>query len=114
MVNLIDSYRAGYSSSERQELELDFIHNRRQVLVSTSALEVGIDIGSLDATVTVGFPQTICSLRQQAGALTQGTHFAQMRTGRHRPEANFNIDLHQHQEDSTKTHLHTPSSWPKV
>ena len=38
-----------------------------QVLVTTSALELGIDVGGLDATVTVGFPSTICSFRQQAG-----------------------------------------------
>jgi DEAD/DEAH box helicase domain-containing protein len=38
-----------------------------QVLVSTNALEMGINIGGLDATVSLGMPSTICSFRQQAG-----------------------------------------------
>jgi DEAD/DEAH box helicase domain-containing protein len=37
------------------------------VLITTNALEVGINVGGLDATVSLGMPQTMCSFRQQAG-----------------------------------------------
>ena len=65
--NKIESYRGGYSRAERRELERRLQSNQICALVCTSALEMGIDVGSLDATVHVGVPETSSSLLQQAG-----------------------------------------------
>ena len=65
--NKIESYRGGYSRAERRELEKRLQSNQICALVCTSALEMGIDVGSLDATVHVGVPETASSLLQQAG-----------------------------------------------
>lgn len=63
----VDSYRAGYTPAERRKLEQDLQDGRLQVIVSTTALELGIDVGALDATVHVGLPSSIASLWQQMG-----------------------------------------------
>eukprot|EP00899_Mesostigma_viride_P005692 jgi/Mesvir1/15123/Mv14760-RA.2 len=63
----VESYRAGYTPAERQQLEQRFSMGQLLVLVATNALELGIDIGALDATVHVGIPETVASLRQQMG-----------------------------------------------
>ncbi|MBM4387342.1 MAG: DEAD/DEAH box helicase, partial [Deltaproteobacteria bacterium] len=61
------SYRAGYLPAERREIE-DGIRKREvMAVVSTPALELGIDIGGLDAVVTAGFPRSLSSLFQQGG-----------------------------------------------
>ncbi|MCP5028780.1 MAG: DEAD/DEAH box helicase [Actinomycetia bacterium] len=61
------SYRAGYLAAERREIEDDLHEGRIRGVVATSALELGIDIGGLDACVIDGFPGTIASLWQQIG-----------------------------------------------
>ncbi len=63
----IRTYRAGYTAGERRKIEEAFKAGAITVLVSTNALELGIDIGDLDAVVLVGFPGSIMSFWQRAG-----------------------------------------------
>jgi DEAD/DEAH box helicase domain-containing protein len=60
-------YRGGYLTAERREIEGRLFGGALRGVVATSALELGIDIGSLDACVLDGFPGTIASMWQQAG-----------------------------------------------
>jgi DEAD/DEAH box helicase domain-containing protein len=60
-------YRAGYTADQRRELERRLVSGELLAVVATSALELGIDIGLLDAAVGVGFPGTVAALRQQWG-----------------------------------------------
>jgi len=63
----IRSYRGGYLASERREIEEELSSGAVSAVIATSALELGIDIGGLDACVLSGFPGTIASMWQQAG-----------------------------------------------
>jgi DEAD/DEAH box helicase domain-containing protein len=63
----IAPYRAGYTPQQRRELERKLVAGELLGVVSTDALELGIDIGSLDAAICVTFPGTVASLRQQWG-----------------------------------------------
>lgn len=67
LVSKVDSYRAGYNQSERRALERKLQRGEISALVCTSALEMGIDVGALDATVHVGVPETASAMWQQAG-----------------------------------------------
>lgn len=60
-------YRGGYTPGERRRVESDFFEGRLDGVVATCALELGVDVGDLDATVHLGWPGSRCSLRQQAG-----------------------------------------------
>ena len=71
--NKIFSYRAGISKIRRREIEQNFKYKNILGISSTNALELGIDIGSLDATICSGFPGTISSFRQQIGRSGRGT-----------------------------------------
>jgi DEAD/DEAH box helicase domain-containing protein len=63
----IRGYRGGYLPGERREIERGLRDGRIRGVVSTSALELGIDIGSLDTVVMAGYPGTIAGTWQRAG-----------------------------------------------
>ncbi len=63
----ISSYRAGFLPEERRMIEAKLSSGRLLSVISTSALELGIDIGFLDICILVGYPGTLMSLRQRGG-----------------------------------------------
>jgi DEAD/DEAH box helicase domain-containing protein len=63
----VTAYRAGYLPQERREIENRLKNKTLKGVVSTNALELGIDIGSLDSVIISGYPGTVISTWQQAG-----------------------------------------------
>ena len=63
----LSPYRAGYTSGQRREIERRLAEGELLGVSATNALELGIDVGLLDAVISVGFPGTVASLRQQWG-----------------------------------------------
>ncbi len=68
----LSSYRAGYKASDRRDIEAAFKAGRITVLTATSALELGVDIGGVDAVVLVGYPGSLTAFWQRAGRAGRG------------------------------------------
>jgi DEAD/DEAH box helicase domain-containing protein len=67
-------YRAGYTPAQRREIERRLVEGDLLGVSATTALELGIDIGLLDCAISVGFPGTVASLRQQWGRAGRSGH----------------------------------------
>jgi DEAD/DEAH box helicase domain-containing protein len=67
-------YRAGYTPQQRREIEQRLVSGELLGVTATDALELGIDIGLLDCAISVGFPGTVASLRQQWGRAGRRGH----------------------------------------
>jgi DEAD/DEAH box helicase domain-containing protein len=67
-------YRAGYTPAQRREIERRLVEGELLGVSATDALELGIDIGLLDGAISVGFPGTVASLRQQWGRAGRRAH----------------------------------------
>jgi DEAD/DEAH box helicase domain-containing protein len=67
LAELIAPYRAGYTPAQRREIERRLADGELMAVCATNALELGIDIGELDAAICVTFPGTVASLRQMWG-----------------------------------------------
>jgi DEAD/DEAH box helicase domain-containing protein len=71
---LLSPYRAGYTPGQRREIEQRLFSGELLGVSATNALELGIDVGALDGVVSVGFPGTVASLRQQWGRAGRRGH----------------------------------------
>ncbi|MGD0712671.1 MAG: DEAD/DEAH box helicase [Gaiellaceae bacterium] len=67
-------YRAGYTAQQRRDIERRLVEGELLGVAATDALELGIDIGLLDCAISVGFPGTVASLRQQWGRAGRRGH----------------------------------------
>ncbi|MGZ5357543.1 MAG: DEAD/DEAH box helicase [Solirubrobacterales bacterium] len=67
LADRIAPYRAGYTPQQRREIEAKLARGELLAVAATDALELGIDIGELDAAICVNFPGTVASLRQMWG-----------------------------------------------
>jgi DEAD/DEAH box helicase domain-containing protein len=70
----LSPYRAGYTPAQRREIERKLVEGELLGVAATDALELGIDVGLLDCVVSVGFPGTVASLRQQWGRAGRRAH----------------------------------------
>jgi DEAD/DEAH box helicase domain-containing protein len=70
----LSPYRAGYTAAQRRQIERRLAAGELLGVSATNALELGIDVGMLDAVVSVGFPGTVASLRQQWGRAGRRGH----------------------------------------
>jgi DEAD/DEAH box helicase domain-containing protein len=70
----LSPYRAGYTPAQRREIERRLVAGELLGVTATDALELGIDIGLLDCAISVGFPGTVASLRQQWGRAGRRSH----------------------------------------
>lgn len=68
----VESYRAGYSPAERRSIEQRLFKGELSALTTTNAMELGVDVGGLDAVIINGYPGTLSSFRQQAGRAGRG------------------------------------------
>jgi len=63
----VKAYRSGYLKAERREIEAGLKSGEIKLAAATNALELGVDIGGVDAIIMAGYPGTIASTRQRAG-----------------------------------------------
>jgi DEAD/DEAH box helicase domain-containing protein len=70
----LSPYRAGYTPAQRREIEQRLVAGKLLGVSATNALELGIDVGLLDCVISVGFPGTVASLRQQWGRAGRREH----------------------------------------
>jgi DEAD/DEAH box helicase domain-containing protein len=70
----LSPYRAGYTPAQRREIERRLLEGELLGVSATNALELGIDVGLLDCVISVGFPGTVASLRQQWGRAGRRGH----------------------------------------
>ncbi len=70
----LSPYRAGYTPAQRRDIERRLVAGELLGVAATDALELGIDVGLLDAVISVGFPGTVASLRQQWGRAGRRGH----------------------------------------
>ena len=68
----VSSYRAGFLPEERREIEKKLFGGALDGVISTSALELGIDVGGLDVCILVGYPGTIVNTWQRGGRVGRG------------------------------------------
>ena len=69
----VSSYRAGFLPEERREIEAKLVSGELLGVISTSALELGIDIGGLDVCLLVGYPGTVAATWQRGGRVGRAT-----------------------------------------
>lgn len=67
LASTIRGYRSGYLKKDRREIEEGLKNGSIKLAVATNALELGVDIGGVDAVLLAGYPGSICSLRQRIG-----------------------------------------------
>lgn len=67
LIHEVMSYRGGYSPTDRRKIEREMFHGNLKAVISTNALELGIDIGGLDAVLMCGFPLSLANFHQQSG-----------------------------------------------
>jgi len=63
----VSNYRAGFLPEDRRRIERDLFEGRLDAVISTSALELGIDVGAFDACILVGYPGSVMSTLQRSG-----------------------------------------------
>eukprot|EP00802_Teleaulax_amphioxeia_P006520 Tamp_06524.p1 GENE.Tamp_06524~~Tamp_06524.p1 ORF type:complete len:853 (+),score=200.48 Tamp_06524:163-2559(+) len=74
LCDLIMSYRGGYTPEQRRQIERRLFSDQLRGVAATNALELGVDVGSMDATLHLGFQRSISSLWQQAGRAGRRNH----------------------------------------
>ncbi|KAI0317304.1 P-loop containing nucleoside triphosphate hydrolase protein [Amylostereum chailletii] len=67
ILDRVMAYRGGYSQHDRRKIEQEAFSGKLLGIIATNALELGVDIGVLDAVIMLGFPSNVASLRQQIG-----------------------------------------------
>jgi len=72
LAGLVKGYRGGYTKADRRVIEQELFSQRLLGVTATCALKLGIDVGSLDATLHLGYPGSMSSLWQQAGRAGRG------------------------------------------